>query len=444
MGARERAMEGTRSRRALAAMTLVAALAVAACGGDEGGGGASTAEKGITEGAKVAPTLAEAKDASGNVTFCSGKDNSGGYTDAVKRFNRRYAGQDLKAELVEFPNASDEQRQQAIQRLQAKSSQCDVYQADVIWTAEFASQKWIMDITSYVESRADEFIPSTLGPLKYDGRYWSVPQVTGAGLIYRRTDQVRDAPETWQDLYAQARKGDGIAYQGAQYEGLTCDFLEIAFAAGGGALSDDGKKANFDTPENLKALEFMVGGMKEGAALKAVPTYMEQEALQAFQAGDATFMRNWSYAYALNKQVDEVKDRFAVSPLPAFEGGGRAGILGGNGPVLSAYSDNPKGALLFIDHLTSAATLERNMAKFSLPSTLAASYDLPSVKKAVPYAAELKQAVEQAKPRPVSPVYPQISQAIYQNVNKALSGQLSPEEALARGQEEITKALASF
>jgi len=84
------------------------------------------------------------------------------------------------------------------------------------------------------------------------------------------------------------------------------------------------------------------------------------------------------------------------------------------------------------------------MAKFSLPSTLAATYDLPSVKKAVPYAAELKQAVEQAKPRPVSPVYPQISQAIYQNVNKALSGQLGAKEALARGQEEITKALASF
>jgi multiple sugar transport system substrate-binding protein len=432
-------------RIALIAVLAGAALLAAGCGSEDSkGGGASTGGSGVTKGALVAPSLDEAKGAKGTVTFCAGKDNSGGYHDAVERFNARYAAQGLEAKLVEFPNGSDEQRAQAIQRLQAKSSQCDVYQADVIWIAEFASQKWIMDLSRYVQGRADEFIPSTLSPLKYDGRYWGVPQVTGAGLLYRRTDQVPDAPATWQELYQQAEQHDGFAYQGAPYEGLTCNFVELASAAGGGILSADGKRAEFDTPANLKVLKFMVDGVKNGATPKGVTTYMEEPARLAFEAGKVTFMRNWSYAYALDQKAKKVKGRFAVSPLPSFEGGGKGGVLGGNGPVLSAYTKNPKGGILFIDHLTSPETLERNMAKYSLPSVLNVSYEAASVKQAVPYAAELKQAIESAKARPVSPVYPQISEAVNQNVSAALAGQTSPEEALKQGQAEITKALASF
>ena len=72
------------------------------------------------------------------------------------------------------------------------------------------------------------------------------------------------------------------------------------------------------------------------------------------------------------------------------------------------------------------------------------SYDEPAVKKALPYSAELLNAVKEAVPRPVSPVYPQISEAVYKNVNEALTGQESPEDALKKGNAQIDKALASF
>ena len=73
-----------------------------------------------------------------------------------------------------------------------------------------------------------------------------------------------------------------------------------------------------------------------------------------------------------------------------------------------------------------------------------ATYDDPAVKKAIPYAAELKQALSQAKARPVSPVYPQISQAIYKNVNDALAGRVAPADAVKKMQSAIDKALATF
>jgi hypothetical protein len=62
-------------------------------------------------------------------------------------------------------------------------------------------------------------------------------------------------------------------------------------------------------------------------------------------------------------------------------------------------------------------------------------YDEPEVQQAVLYAAELKRAIEQASPRPVSPVYPRISQAAYE---------ISLEDAIQRAHEQIDEALATF
>ena len=223
-------------------------------------------------------------------------------------------------------------------------------------------------------------------------------------------------------LQAGRPRQDGIVYQGAAYEGLTCDFLEIAFAAGGKVLSEDGTKAEFDSPENLKALQFMVDGIKDGAAPKAVTTYMEEQARMSFEAGRATFMRNWPYAYAAGKKNAKTPD-FKVVAFPRVRGrrqgrhprrsqrrhlglrqepgrlaeGARLPLLGGGGGHAGRASSRCRRAI-------------------------ASAYDDPAVKKALPFSAELKQAISQAKPRPVSPVYPQISAAIYKNVNEALSG----------------------
>jgi multiple sugar transport system substrate-binding protein len=301
-----------------------------------------------------------------------------------------------------------------------------------------------MDMTEFVEERKDEFIPSTLETIHFEDKYWGVPQQTDAAFLYYRTDQVDEVPTTWQGVYEDAAAKDGIVYQGAAYEGLTCDYLEIAFAAGGEILSEDGTKSAINSQENLAALKFMVDGVNNGAAPKAVTTYMEEPARRAFENGRATYMRNWPYAYALGQDNPKVKGKFKVVPFPEWEGGGTAAILGGHNLVISAFSTNPKGAVAAIDFLTSEETMKTNAAEFSLAPTLTSVYEDADVQKAMPFAAELKQSVEQARSRPVSPVYTQISQAIYKNVNAALSGQMTPEEALEKADGDINSALQTF
>ena len=430
------------------AMLCGAALAggtlVAACGGgEEGGGGAATGgETGATKGAKVID-VNSMNNAKGNITFCLGKDTSGDKTALTKQFNKENPG--ITAKLLEFSTSADEQRAQFVQRQEAKSSECDVFYSDVIWTAEFASQKWLYDMSPYVKTKAKDLIPATLKTVTYDNKMWGMPQQTDAAFLYYRTDQVDAPPATWQEVYEQAGANDGIVYQGAPYEGLTCDFLELAFAAGGKVLSEDGKKAMIDSPENLKALQFMADGVKKGIAAKGVTTYMEEESRRYWESGKATFMRNWPYAFALSQMKGtKVKGKFDVMPFPQFEGAGKAGILGGHNFVISVHSKNPGAALKFVDYFISPEVQETEFVDYSLAPTLAAVYDDPDVKKKYKFAGNLKQAVQQAEARPVSPVYPQISQAIYKNVNEALAGRTSPEQALKTAQEQITQALATF
>jgi multiple sugar transport system substrate-binding protein len=424
---------------------LACGVFLTACGGDdeETATTPGTEETGQTEGAKVIDP-ASMENAKGDVTYCQGKDTSGNATKMIKEFNKAFGSEGLNAKLVEFPADAGEQRNQFIQRQQAKSGDCDVFSADVVWTAEFASQKWIYDMTPYMEDKKAEFIQAPIETITYDGKIWGSPETSDAAFIYYRKDKVDGPPETWQELYETAKNEGQIVFQGAPYEGLTCDFLEVAFSAGGQVLNEDGTQALIDSPENLEALKLMVDVVQNGGAPKAVTTYMEPESLAAFQTGKYTYMRNWPYAYALNEKAEKVKGKTEVAPFPKWEGKEAAGILGGHNSVISVYSKNPGAALKLVDFIGSEEIQRMYAAEFSLTPVRSAVYKDPAVKKALPFAAELEQAVTQAKSRPVSPVYPQISQAIYKNVNRALSGQATPEEALKQAQSDMEKALETF
>jgi multiple sugar transport system substrate-binding protein len=423
----------------------VAIALLAGCGGDGGESSSSAGSEpaGATEDAKAIDVDAM-EGAKGKVVYCTGKDTTGETKEWSKRFNAKYESQGLSAKVVEFPASADEQRNQFVQRQEAKSGDCDVFRSDVIWTAEFASQGWLYDLTPYVESIKDRFIAAPLETATYDGKIWGSPQYTNAAFIYYRTDKVDAVPATWQETYKQAAAEGGIVFQGAAYEGLTCDWLELAFSAGGSVLSEDGKKATIDSPENVAATKLMADAVKSGAAPKGVVNYMEPESLTAWQTGKYAFMRNWPYAYALSEDTDKLKGKFKVAPLPQYEGAGSVGVLGGANSVISTFSKNPGGALTLVEFLSSQEWQTTLTAKYSVPSPLKATYDQPEVQKALPFHAEMRKGIEQARSRPVSPVYPQISQAIYKNVNRAISGQTSPEDAMKQAQSDIEKALSTF
>jgi multiple sugar transport system substrate-binding protein len=415
----------------LVVLCMAAVVTAVGCGGDDDDGAGE---------AKKAPS-AEPTNAKGDIAWCIGKDTSGAYGTAIKLFKK--ANPNVTVKLVELPESADEQRAQLVQRQRAKSSECDVLGMDTTYTAEFAAQGWVQDTSAIIDKRRADFLPTTLDTAKYQDKYWAVPYHTNAGFIYFRTDAVDKVPASWEDLYSDAAKDKGFVYQGFSYEGLTVNFLELLYSGGGKVLSDDGKSVEIDSPEGEKALQFMVDGFKNGAVPKAVTTYKEEESRRAFEAGNATFMRNWPYAYSLGKE-SKIASSFDVGTFPSFGGGQAASVLGGINLAISAYSKNPDAAAAFIAYATGPEVQKTNFLESASPPATAAPYDDPEVQKRYAFASDLKKAIEQGQSRPVSPVYPQISEAIYTNVHDALQGKSDPKSALKSMSDDIQKALETF
>jgi multiple sugar transport system substrate-binding protein len=316
-----------KTARMLVALVVTALFAAVGCGGGgDDSGGAPKAEK-----------ATQAK-ASGNVTWCIGKDTTGAFGTVVDNFNK--ANPNANAKLLELPEDAVEQRRLQIQRLRAKSTECDVLGMDVIWTAEYAAQGWLKDVSDYISENGDKFIKSTVDTTNFEDKNWGVPFNSNAGFIYYRTDQVNEAPKDWETMYKEAADNNGIVYQGFRYEGLTVNFLELLYSKGGSIVSDDGKEATANSQEAKDVLKFMADGIKNGAAPKANTTYKEEESRRAFESGNATFMRNWPYAYALGKD-SKIADKFDITTFPGFAGQDGAGVLGGYNLGISAYSKNP-------------------------------------------------------------------------------------------------------
>jgi multiple sugar transport system substrate-binding protein len=394
-------------------------------------------------------------DAVGKVTYCTGKDvvksqygTTSQHANATKLFNDEFAPR-VYVDLFELPPNATQQFNIFSARQREHSDRCDVFYSDVTWTAEFAHNGWLYDLSPYVKPRLDSYVPAMRQAALFDGRYWGVPKQADAGLLFYNKDTVPNPPSTWQQLYQQAERppGNRLRYQGRAYEGLTVNFLELAYAAGATDIITADHKAHINQPQAIRALTLMADGIKNHAAPRNILTQTEENSLYAFGEKPhkrADFMRNWPYIYRKlkdGKKYADVVGHVGVSPLPRWDTRKPASVLGGHILVISAFTKNPGAALKLVDYLASRAVIKRDATEFGLAPALDDLWKDSDVQAALPAFEDLKRAIYRAKPRPITPNYQKISQAIYTNVNDALTGDITPKEALDAANDAIQQAL---
>ncbi|MFP5286451.1 MAG: ABC transporter substrate-binding protein, partial [Thermoanaerobaculia bacterium] len=367
-------------------------------------------------------------------------------TRQVDRFMTVHPG--VRVEIQRTPDDASQRHQLYVQWLNAHVGRPDVLQLDVVWTAEFAAAGWILPLDRFQPS-TDDLFPATLEANRWRGRLFAFPWFMDVGMLYWRTDLVPRAPASLDELARFARAGlsdrvpYGIVWQGARYEGLVTVFLEVLGACGGEILSRDGRVA-VASRAGVRALEFLRGQIG-GIAPPEVLTWHEEEARFAFQNGNAVFLRNWPYAWPLlNEPGTRVAGRFAVAPMPpilAAPGGRPSAALGGAQLAINARTRHPELAWRLIAFLTAPEQmLERARVARQYPPRRSLWQD-PRLAEAlgVPLR-DVRRILESAAPRPVTPVYTELAEALQIHLHRALSGQAAPAEALqaaAREMEEI-------
>ena len=423
----------TRCARALGA--LAAAALVAACGGGGGtngggtsGGGSGNAQAQLTGGGPI--TLAQNKDTSGNVQ------------NQIDAWNKQHPSEPVR--LIELPEDADAQRQQMVQNAQTKSGAYTVLGLDVVWTSEFAANRWISELPR-AQFGLSQFLPPAIKTGEYRDRLYAAPWKTDAGLLYYRTDLlkkagVNDPPKTWDEMKADCAKIKGVGCYAGQfdkYEGLTCNFSEVVDSAGGTVMNDQGKP-NVNTSQAKQGLDFLVQGFQNGLIPKEAITYKEEDARRAFEKGNLVFLRQWPYQWALSnkKGSSKVVGKFEVAPLPGLSGPG-APTLGGHNLAISSFAKNKATALDFIKFLTSEEQERANLLATSEAPTLASLYEDSDLQKKFPYLPTLKASLLNAKPRPDAVRYGDVTAAIQEAAYAALSGKMTSDQALSGLQDKL-------
>ncbi|MEO6702092.1 MAG: extracellular solute-binding protein, partial [Jatrophihabitantaceae bacterium] len=213
-------------------------------------------------------------------------------------------------------------------------------------------------------------------------------------------------------------------------------------AAGGVIVKDDGKTPNVNTPEAVKGLDFLVNGFKQGYIPKEALGFQETQSLNAFQAGQLVFMRNWPYADAiLSGTGSKVAGKFGIAPLPGPDGHG-ASSLGGHSLGISAYSKYPATDFDFLKFVESDQIQRNDLTQGTLAPVLTSLYSDAALVAKFPYLPTLLASIQTAVPRPVTPFYPAVTEAIETNAYAALQGQVSTQTALDNMQKAIQSATA--
>ena len=358
-----------------------------------------------------------------------------------------------KVEIVQMPASTTDIFGQFKIWLNAKSSDIDVYQVDVIWAPQIDNH--LIDLSDAMSDVVGDHFLSIIESQTANGRLVALPFFTDAPALYYRKDLLdkygEAVPGTWEELTDIARyimeeeraagNSDiwGFVFQGNAYEGLTCDALEWVKSHGGGQIIEADGTISINNDAAIEAIELAASWVGE-IAPPGVTTYQEEEARGVWQRGDAVFMRNWPYAYVLGQSGDSaVKGLFDVAPLPTG-GDGSAATLGGWNLAISKYSKRQDAAIDLVRYLGSERIQKFMAINNSRMPTLPALYKDPDVLAAVPFFGEWLDVFSQAVPRPSAPTktaYNEVSKEFWTAVHNVLTGRESAEDSLADLEEAL-------
>ncbi len=328
----------------------------------------------------------------------------------------------------------------------------DLVYMDIVWVQKFAAAGWLKDLSESVNSeQLKPYLESVIQGGSYQGKLYRMPFRADGGMLYYRTDLLKkigaNPPETFEELIQTSKTLQqqdlvpwGYVWQGKQYEGLSAMFVEVLEGYGGFWINPETQTVGLDKPEAIQAVEFLRQTITEGVSPEDVTTYSEEETRLLFQSGQAAFLRNWPYVYALASE-SEIAGEFAIKPMLHIPSLNSGACLGGWGFGISQSSPHPEAAWEVIKYFDQVDVQRQFFLKTGyVPAQTGLFTDSQLVEK-YSHFPSLLNVIENAVLRPPIPQYAQASDILQRYLSAALTGRKTPESAMKAAAAETRSLL---
>jgi len=418
-------------------------------------GGCSSGEKKESESASTNESITVSESSSNNpeeisaeLTLWDASWNETITPGIIEKFNEKYPN--IKVNVEFFP--SDGMSDKYLTALMSGSGP-DLLSINNEWVSTFATSNGLLNLDKYIEENnydmSDFYEGAQKGVMFNDSVYALPYRAETHGFFYNKDlfEQVgySEMPGTWEEFLpiataiSENSNGEisGIAIPGGEWGNTSYQLINMILCGGGSILNEDSTECTLDSPEVIKVAEFFVAlhreyGVVPSSILEndnaAGRTLFSEEKVASYMSG----------AYDISTIQEANADiNMATSLVPVFEGNERKTIFAGWSTAISAYSKNPDAAWLLAEFLSSPEISVDYSTTFSARKSMQTHEKYAND----PLLKNLAEAIQYGEPLPVIPQLTQIRQIMYEQIQLALSGDITAEEAMREATAQINDIL---
>ncbi|MEV8320195.1 sugar ABC transporter substrate-binding protein [Streptomyces sp. NPDC059900] len=321
--------------------------------------------------------------ADGTLTGCSGRPSGAtqvrvwswltGMDQYVAAFNS--AQRDVHVELSVIAAGISGGYAQQTNAIRAHNAP-DILHVEYQALPQIVTTGGLRDLSAEVDDLAGGFLPAAWQGVRPGGKTWALPMDFCPMAFFYRKDLFDKAgievPRTWQE-FRHAASAVRRADRGARITTFPLNdgafFAGMAWQAGDPwwDIAADSWRVAIDGTGTLRVAEYWQDMVSSGrAAHSATGT---QSWISAMHHGRLWGMLGATWGVGmLKKSLPADKGRWAVAPLPAWDGDPSTGVWGGSAFGISAESKVPEAALTFLRWLSTDPAVPKIGSKVTFPS----------------------------------------------------------------------------
>lgn len=340
--------------------------------------------------------------------------------------------------------AYDSMRDKLVASFQSPDGNYDLIMVDNPWMYDFVQAGFVQPLDDMIKGTDGYDYEDFYAPLRkvneVDGAAYGVPMYNYAlGYIYRK-DLLEQAglsvPTNLDELVKTVgalTDGDhaGIAHSPQRGYKILEEWSSWLLAAGGQMFDENGKPT-IDTPEAKRALEVYIETLKKDSPKNSV-NWAQDETIRSLSTGGSASIvgYNWLLGSLNEDGAGDFAGKFSLAPMP-----GKRGSLGTWSWAIPSNSASTEAAWTFVSWVTSKDVDKQRVIAGGAPIRMSTVADeqVRTEGLGAEYFDALDVILDNAVPFAEGPNSEQLVQEVGTQLNEAVIGAKSIEQALADAQ----------